>query len=257
MDVLPLGAAEAAGAAPPPQAPVTGHTHRADQPARTGAPKPPEEISGHGCGTVGCACQQRAGRLTVPNLVTLVRTATSLLLVVAAAEHRSWPLLLAAYVAYWVGDVADGALARRLGQETRLGAVLDIACDRLNCTSCVLTLLLFVPAPAPVAVFLVQFVLVDLVLSLLPLRWPLLSPNYFGLIDPLVHALSWHPLAKATNTGLLVVLLVTVPDHRVALAAAGTVLAVKAFSLVRVLLLPRPAAAHLVPHRRASRPARA
>ncbi|WP_212770702.1 CDP-alcohol phosphatidyltransferase family protein [Pseudokineococcus marinus] len=199
------------------------------------------------CGVRGCSCADPRLLASAPNAVTLARTALSLGLVAAAAAERSWPLLLAAYLAYWVGDVADGALARHLRQETRLGAVLDVVCDRLNCTSCALTLLLFVPAPAPVTVFLVQFVLVDLVLSLLPLRWPVLSPNYFGLVDPLVHAANWHPLAKAANTGLLVVLLVAVPDHRVALAAAAVVLVAKAASLVRVLRLPRPSSAHVVP----------
>ena len=39
-----------------------------------------------------------------------------------------------AYAVYWVGDIADGWAARRLGQETRAGAVLDIVSDRA-CTA--------------------------------------------------------------------------------------------------------------------------
>ena len=46
---------------------------------------------------------------------------------VAADDPR---LLVAAYAVYWVGDIADGWAARRLGQETRAGAVLDIVSDR-------------------------------------------------------------------------------------------------------------------------------
>lgn len=38
---------------------------------------------------------------------------------------------LAALCAIGLSDVADGFLARRLGQETRLGAVLDAAADKL------------------------------------------------------------------------------------------------------------------------------
>ncbi len=205
------------------------------------------------CAVRGCACRDRRQRVNVPNVVTAVRTVASLALAVTAAAQHSWSLLLAAYLVYWAGDIADGALARHLGQETRLGAVLDVVCDRINCTSCAVALLLFVPAPLPVTVFLVQFVVVDLALSLLPLRWPLLSPNYFHLVDPLVHTLNWHPVAKATNTGLLVLLLVVVPDQRVAGTVAVAVLVVKVFSLRRVRRLPAPPGTPHLPPRAPAR----
>jgi phosphatidylglycerophosphate synthase len=193
------------------------------------------------CGIRGCCCADRRRLLNGPNLVTVVRTVASLVLVTLAAVQHSWPLLLAAYLTYWVGDSADGCLARWRGQETRFGAVFDVVCDRINCTSCALVLLMFVPAPIPVAVFLFQFVVVDLPLTLLPMRWPVLSPNYFFLVDRLAYTLNWHVVAKVTNTTLLVLLLVLVPDQRVALVAASVVLGIKVFSLVRMLRLPRPA----------------
>lgn len=198
------------------------------------------------CGVRGCACRDPRKRLNGPNLVTVVRTVASLVLVTTAAVQHSWPLLLAAYLTYWVGDSVDGCLARWRGQETRFGAVFDVVCDRINCTSCALVLLMFVPAPWPVGVFLFQFVVVDLPLTVLPLRWPVLSPNYFFLVDRLAYTLNWHVVAKVTNTTLLVVLVVFVPDQRVALVAASTVLVIKLFSLVRVLRLPRPAGARHV-----------
>lgn len=200
------------------------------------------------CGVRGCACRDQRKRLNGPNLVTVVRTVASLVLVTAAAVQHSWPLLLAAYLTYWVGDSADGCLARWRGQETRFGAVFDVVCDRINCTSCALVLLMFVPAPFPVAVFLFQFVVVDLPLTLLPMRWPLLSPNYFFLVDRMVYTLNWHVVAKVTNTTLLVLLLVFVPDQRVALVTASIVLGIKIFSLIRVLRLRTPKyAAHVLP----------
>lgn len=192
------------------------------------------------CAAHGCACHDHATWRTLPNVVTLARTAGSLVLALSALAAHSWPLLVAAYAVYWVGDMADGALARATGRETRRGAALDVVCDRVNTVSCALVLLTFVPAWAAVAVFLVQFVVVDMPLTLLTLRWPVLSPNYFALVDPAVHTWNWRPLAKATNTALLVVLLLVVPDHRVALVAACAVLAVKVFCLVRVLRLPAP-----------------
>ena len=51
--------------------------------------------------------------------------------VAASATSRCSVL---AYAVYWVGDILDGWSARRLDQETRLGAVLDIVSDRA-CTS--------------------------------------------------------------------------------------------------------------------------
>lgn len=181
------------------------------------------------------------------NGITLARTAISLALVVGALQYESWPLLLAGYLAYWIGDVADGQAARWLRQETRMGAVLDIGCDRVNSVACALALLTWLPAYWPVGIFLVQFVVVDLALSCQFLRWPLLSPNYFAAVDPLVHRLNWSPVAKATNTAALILLVVTVPDHRIAIIAALAVLAVKVTSLARTLQLPiTRTARHLV-----------
>jgi phosphatidylglycerophosphate synthase len=206
--------------------------HRSAAPAAGGPVVP--------CGVQGCGCADRRRRLNGPNLVTVVRTVASLVLVTLAAVQHSWPLLLAAYLTYWVGDSADGCLARWRDQETRFGAVFDVVCDRINCTSCALVLLMFVPAPVPVAVFLFQFVVVDLPLTLLPMRWPVLSPNYFHLIDRQAYTLNWHVVAKVTNTTLLVLLLVFVPDQRIALVAASIVLVIKIYSLVRVLRLTVP-----------------
>ena len=52
----------------------------------------------------------------------------------SASPPATCALLALAYAVYWVGDILDGWSARRLGQETRLGAVLDIVSDRA-CTS--------------------------------------------------------------------------------------------------------------------------
>jgi CDP-diacylglycerol--glycerol-3-phosphate 3-phosphatidyltransferase len=205
------------------------------------------------CGIRGCGCEDPRQLLNGPNALTVVRTLASLALVTTAAVQHSWPWLLAAYLTYWIGDSADGNLARLRGQETRFGAVFDVVCDRINCISCALVLLSFIDAPWPVAVFLFQFVVVDLPLTLLPMRWPVLSPNYFYLIDRLAYTLNWHVVAKVTNTTLLVLLLVFVPDQRVALAAASTVLVIKLYSLVRVLRLTTPKDTLHVPRGAAAR----
>ena len=69
----------------------------------------------------------------------------------------------------------------------------------------------------------------------------MLSPNYFFLIDRLAYTLNWHVVAKVTNTTLLITLLVLLPDQQwIALVAASTVLAIKLWSLGRVLRLTVP-----------------
>ncbi|MGL5911888.1 MAG: CDP-alcohol phosphatidyltransferase family protein, partial [Phycicoccus sp.] len=72
---------------------------------------------------------------TVANGITLVRTLGAVVLgLTALATSTVWPAALG-YVVYWLGDMLDGAAARWLDQETRLGAVLDIVCDRAcTCT---------------------------------------------------------------------------------------------------------------------------
>jgi CDP-diacylglycerol--glycerol-3-phosphate 3-phosphatidyltransferase len=205
------------------------------------------------CGVRGCGCEDPRQLLNAANVVTVIRTLASLALVTTAAVQHSWPWLLAAYLTYWVGDSADGNIARWRGQETRFGAVFDVVCDRINCISCALVLLMFIDAPWPVAVFLFQFVVVDLPLTLLPMRWPVLSPNYFYLIDRLAYTLNWHVVAKVTNTTLLVTLLVFVPDQRIALVAASIVLVIKIYSLFRVLRLTVPKHTLHVPQGAAAR----
>jgi CDP-diacylglycerol--glycerol-3-phosphate 3-phosphatidyltransferase len=195
----------------------------------------------------GCACEDPRQLLNAANVVTVLRTVASLALVATAAVQHSWPWLVAGYLTYWIGDSADGNIARWRHQETRFGAVFDVVCDRINCISCALVLLLFIDAPWPVAVFLFQFVVVDLPLTLLPMRWPVLSPNYFHLIDRVAYTLNWHVVAKVTNTTLLITLLVFVPDQRVALVAATTVLLIKIWSLGRVLRLQVPTTTPHVP----------
>jgi cardiolipin synthase (CMP-forming) len=205
------------------------------------------------CGVRGCGCEDPRQLRNAANVVTVIRTLASLALVATAAVQHSWPWLLAGYLTYWIGDSADGNLARWRGQETRFGAVFDVVCDRINCVSCALVLLSFIDAPWPVAVFLFQFVVVDLPLTLLPMRWPVLSPNYFYLIDRVAYTLNWHVVAKVTNTTLLVTLLVFVPDQRIALVAASIVLVIKVYSLVRVLRLTTPTNTPHVPQGAAAR----
>ena len=141
---------------------------------------------------------------------------------VAAEDPR---LLVAAYAVYWVGDIADGWTARRLGQETRAGAVLDIVSDRVCTAVLCVGLVAHLPAVAPVAlVFLLSFMVLDSMLSLAFLCWPILGPNDFHVVDHRVWLLNWSTPAKAVNTAGVVGALAVGADGvapGVALAVAG------------------------------------
>lgn len=171
---------------------------------------------------------------TVPNQISLGRTVLAVGLGVLASTRHSVDLLAVAYAVYWVGDVLDGQVARRTGTETRQGAVLDILCDRASCGLLAATYLALRPASAlPIAVFLLQFMVVDCVLSLGFLRWPILSPNHFGAVDRRLYLWNWSPVAKATNTAALI-LLVAAGQDGPALVLALAQLLLKAASLVRL-----------------------
>ena len=171
---------------------------------------------------------------TWPDLVTLARTVLAVGIGAVAVATADLELIAVAYAVYWVGDIADGWLARRLGQETRAGAVFDIVCDRA-CTSLLCVgLLAQLPDVLPVAVvFLLSFMVLDTMLSLAFLCWPVLGPNYFGQVDVPVYRLNWSPPAKALNTAA-VVLLVVVGMNAAALLVAAFVLATKIWSAARV-----------------------
>jgi CDP-diacylglycerol--glycerol-3-phosphate 3-phosphatidyltransferase len=175
---------------------------------------------------------------TWANLVTLVRTAATIPLGLIALTEMSMRLLILAYAVYWVGDVLDGCAARKLDQETRLGAVFDIISDRVCCCIlvCVLTALRPEMWPA-LGIFLLQFMVLDCILSLTFLRWPVKSPNYFYLVDDRIWRYNWSPPAKTVNTvgSVAAVLTGILP---LALIVAVLQFSVKLLSARRVLTLP-------------------
>jgi CDP-diacylglycerol--glycerol-3-phosphate 3-phosphatidyltransferase len=176
---------------------------------------------------------------TWPNLVTLLRTTVAVVLGGWAIASLDLRVSVMAYAVYWLGDMLDGWLARRLDQETRLGAVLDIVSDRV-CTALLCAgLLVHLPRAWILAVaFLLSFSVLDMMLSLAFLCWPILGPNDFHLVDPFVWRLNWSPLAKAANTAGVVVA-IALGWYALGLVAVLAIGAVKVWSAARVLrMLP-------------------
>ncbi|GAB7044141.1 MULTISPECIES: CDP-alcohol phosphatidyltransferase family protein [Catenuloplanes] len=175
---------------------------------------------------------------TVPNLITLVRTVGAVTLALAAIVAHSWPLLIGAYAVYWIGDTLDGMVARWLKQETRAGAVFDIVGDRACTSLCLAALLMMKPAMVvPLAIFLVQFMVLDTMLSLSFLMWSLVSPNYFAEVDRRVYRWNWSPPAKVLNTTAVVVLVLVAPSPLYPALLATAVTLIKIASMVRVARL--------------------
>lgn len=184
---------------------------------------------------------------TLPSLITVVRTLLSVIFAIYAAVGGGLPWLIAAIAVYWVGDIADGLVARLTGRETRSGAVFDIMADRL----CVALIYLIFGFWNPellwaIGLYLTEFIFIDGFLSLTFLFWPLLSPNYFYLVDKRIYDLNWSPVGKASNSAIF--LLATIIFQNVYLSAtiASVIIAIKIYSIVRlykVVGIPLPSVA--------------
>jgi len=77
--------------------------------------------------------------LTLANQITLVRMGLAPLLVVLVLE-RQMKLALGVFVVAGLTDLFDGLAARRAGQRTALGAMLDPVADKVLLTSCFIAL---------------------------------------------------------------------------------------------------------------------
>ena len=181
---------------------------------------------------------------TSATMVTAVRTVISVALAGAAAYEESQTLLVAALVVYWIGDMLDGFVARIRGCETRIGATLDILCDRFCAAAFYIGLIWLEPDFTPaVLIYLAEFMVVDCFLSLAFLAWPVRSPNYFFVIDRTLWLWNWSKPGKAVNSSLFAVLLLVTGWVWVGVVIASALLVMKTVSLIRLgrIGLPVPA----------------
>ncbi len=74
----------------------------------------------------GWKLPKRETLLTPASAVTFVRTIVAVIIAVIATIHHDQLLLFVALACYWVGDIADGIVARTFKHEMRSGALLDI-----------------------------------------------------------------------------------------------------------------------------------
>jgi CDP-diacylglycerol--glycerol-3-phosphate 3-phosphatidyltransferase len=174
------------------------------------------------------------------NLVTVVRTLAAVGLACAALAAGSLTLLVTAYLSYWVLDIADGAVARHFDHETRLGAVFDITADRASSLLCVSALMMLrANLAVPLGIYVIEFAVVDTMLSLGFLAFQVKGPNDMHLVDATLWRWNWSPPAKAVNTASIVLLCLLGHPVLASVCAVG-VLALKLWSCHRL----RTAMAH-------------
>jgi CDP-diacylglycerol--glycerol-3-phosphate 3-phosphatidyltransferase len=181
---------------------------------------------------------------TSATVVTAVRTVLAVVLAGLAAERGSLALLVASLAVYWVGDSLDGFVARIRGCETRIGAVMDILCDRFCSAAFYLGLVwLHSEFAVPVFLYLAEFMVLDCFLSMAFLAWPVRSPNYFHVVDRQLWLWNWSKPGKAVNSSLFAVLLLVTHQPWLGAVIATGLLVMKSASLVRLgrLGLPVPA----------------
>src|SRR3954469_3674320 len=178
---------------------------------------------------------------TPATMVTGVRTVAAVVLAGLAAHEHSLKLLVAALVVYWLGDMLDGFVARILGCETRMGAALDILCDRFCAAAFYIGLMWLKPEFAPaVLLYLAEFMVVDCFLSLAFLAWPVRSPNYFFVVDRPLWLWNWSKPGKAVNSSLFAVLLLVTGWVWVGVTIAAGLMVLKCVSLARLSRLGLP-----------------
>jgi CDP-diacylglycerol---glycerol-3-phosphate 3-phosphatidyltransferase len=181
---------------------------------------------------------------TSATVITGIRTVASVALSAVAADRGSLTLLVVALGVYWLGDMLDGFVARVRGCETRIGAVLDIMCDRFCAAAFYIGLVWLQPEFGwPVFIYLAEFMVVDCFLSIAFLAWPVRSPNYFYVVDRPLWLWNWSKPGKAVNSSFFAVLLLVTGWVWLGVVIATALLVLKCVSLVRLarIGLPIPA----------------
>lgn len=185
--------------------------------------------------------QQLEPWFTWANLATAVRVIACVIIFAYSSIDRDETANYVGLGTYWVLDVLDGFLARKLHQETRLGAQMDILADRLLVAFFYLNFVAMHPAMiVPVALFLFQFMGIDHYLSNQFMRWPIKSPNYFYEVDRTVWKWNWSPGGKLLNSAVVTLVIVVTRSPVAASAVCLGIIGLKVWSAVKMRALPAP-----------------
>jgi len=178
---------------------------------------------------------------TWANLVTAIRLITGVIIFAYAAVNRDETWNFVGLGVYWVLDVLDGFLARRLDQETRLGAQMDILADRVLVAFFYLNYATLYPSLiVPVAMFLFQFMGIDQYLSLQFMRWSIKGPNEFYLVDRKIWMWNWSVGGKLLNSGVVTCVLVLTKSPIMGSLVCGAIIVLKVWSAILMYRLVPP-----------------
>lgn len=214
--------------------PATGPAIRPNKGVSGGRKQPAEVLD-----VYADPAKERLG--TSATVLTGLRTLAAVLVAGAAVQQDSLELLVVSLVIYWVGDILDGLVARIRRCETRIGAVMDILCDRFCAAAFYLGLIWLQPDfVVPVMIYLAEFMVIDMFLSLAFLAWPIRSPNYFYVVDRSIWLWNWSKPGKAVNSAIFAVILLVTGSALVGVVIASVLLVSKSASLARLMRLGLP-----------------
>lgn len=167
------------------------------------------------------------------NLITVIRLLASLTFFSMAILDQSQTYMYIGFLIHWIVDFIDGWVARRFKQETILGAQADIIADRVEIIYFYVIFLHFRPyIYLPVALYLIDYAFIDFYLGYQFMNFGIISPNYFYKVNKRVYNLNFSPLGKFSNSSIVTILLVFLPQLHpyIAIYACGLII-VKSYSV--------------------------
>jgi cardiolipin synthase len=141
--------------------------------------------------------QYRSAVLTTANQLTILRIVfVPVFIILLAYGEIGWAL--STFVAAGITDVLDGIIARRFGQKTSIGAVLDPLADKLLMTASILLLSLpqmgFATAIPRwlmiVIIFRDVFILLVSLIVVLMVGWRVFTPSPYGKASTVMQVLT-------------------------------------------------------------------
>ena len=173
------------------------------------------------------------------NILTLIRIVLSLAFFILAILKQSFTYSFIGFLIHWIGDFIDGFYARKLKQETILGAEIDIIADRLEIIFFYVVFLHFRPnLYLPAALYLIDYAFIDFYLSYQFVKYDIISPNYFYKVDKIIYQLNYSPAGKFSNSSVVTLTLIFLPQLSVFVSIYATMLIiVKSYSVCRLFKL--------------------
>ena len=173
------------------------------------------------------------------NILTLIRIVLSLAFFILAILKQSFTYSFIGFLIHWIGDFIDGFYARKLKQETILGAEIDIIADRLEIIFFYVVFLHFRPnLYLPAVLYLIDYAFVDFYLSYQFVKYDIISPNYFYKVDKIIYRLNYSPAGKFSNSSVVTLTLIFLPQLSILVSVYATLLiVVKSYSVYRLFNL--------------------